>query len=143
MSTKCLRRPTLLHVGLTTLHSHVGFATLPMLRHVRTKLHEINIHTLYISRFTTLLMRRLHISSLCSRFSNATFAQACKLKLRQPRRCLARCAAARVSWIFSTKRVENICTVPSGGPPSRISRILSERLMDTSCLSDGARLRVT
>ena len=44
---------------------------------------------------------------------------------------------------FCSNRVSNICTMPSGGPLSRTSRILSERPMDCNCFNDGTRLRVT
>ena len=58
------------------------------------------------------------------------------------RRCAAT-AATFVSLILSANRVVKHCTSPSGGPLSIISLIFEDSPMETSCFSEGTRLKMT
>ena len=60
-----------------------------------------------------------------------------------PSRRRAATAATFVSLILSANRVVKHCTSPSGGPLSIIPLIFEDSPMETSCFSEGTRLKMT
>ena len=151
-ATTLQRHNATTHVGLTTLQRdiNVGLTTLQRYGDIALPVIVQSAHRRGSSSegFPTLAWATcvLHGDEACAltvcRLINIT-TDAILKQSDQPSRCFACNAAPWVSWIFCSNKVVNICTIPSGGPFSRISRILLERPMDCNCLNDGTRLRVT